>query len=116
MSETAATAIPPFLFTGPELYDLIMGGIEPDLTAENMEKTKQAILDVTPEQRAEMAKRYDLAFAEYDKQAEDYQREWNEQFKQYKRNSMQQLEAQVQAAEGDLTSLESAMAAVTPSK
>lgn len=101
----------PFLFTGPELYDLIMGGIEPDLTADNMERTKQSILDATPEARAEMAKRYDLAFTEYDKQAEEYQREWNEQFKQYKRRSMRELEAQVQAAEGDLTSLESAMAA-----
>lgn len=107
MSDAATPATLPFLFTGPELYDLIMGEIEPDLTAENIEKTKHAILSVTPEKRSEMAKRYDLAFQEYDKRAEEYQRQWNEQFKLYKHASMRELEAQVQAADGNtLSSLE----------
>ena len=99
MPNQAPVATMPFLLTGPELYDLIMSGIEPDLMVEHMERTKQAILDATPEKRAEMGRRYDLAFAKYDVRATEHQEQWMEQFRQYKRTSMQQLEAQVRAAD-----------------
>jgi hypothetical protein len=53
-----------------QIYDLIMGGIEPDLTTDMLPLLDDIYADETEEQRAARARWYDSAF---DLFAEDYQ-------------------------------------------
>ncbi len=85
----------PSLLSGPELYDAVMDGIEPDLTTENLEDTKEMILQASPEQRVEMAARYEQAYRMFDEKAKEYEKRWMEQFRAYKHAAMHTLEGQL---------------------
>lgn len=101
---------PPPVLTGRELYDSIMGGIEPDLLSSNFPFAPDAFKGETPEQRAARAKRYNAAFQEYDRRFAKYQDDWNEQLRTYKRHAMEYIEQGAATKEGDqLASLESSL-------
>lgn len=77
---------------GPAVYDRIMGEIEPMLTSANLEATKAKVLAASPEERAEMATRFDLAFQEYDREVAEELKVWEEQFLAYRRASRKFVE------------------------
>ena len=104
-SQSQTKGVP--LISGSDLYDTIMGAIEPDLTSANLETTKQRVLDATLDERKEMATRYSDAFVEYDKRVGEHEKEWAKSFHTYKRQSLVSSEAFLGSEEKDmLTSLE----------
>lgn len=54
--------------TGTQIYDGIMAKIEPELTTTQLPKLEEKYRDESPEDRQVRMARYDVAFAEYDKQ------------------------------------------------
>ncbi len=98
------------LVSGTDLYDTIMGKIEPDLLSHNLERTKNFVLTADLEERKEMATRYEAAFAEYDRQFAAYEKNWEKRFSAYKSQSMQSLEKKMKGGEQDrLSSIEKDM-------
>lgn len=83
---------PPPVLTGKELYDSIMGGIEPELLSVNFPIAPDAFKSETPKQRTERAKRYQAAFEEYDRRFAKHHSDWNEQLRIYKRHAMEYIE------------------------
>lgn len=59
---------PPAIPSGEEIYDQIMGKIEPELMTAVLPTLKEKYKDETPEAAKVRAQRYQVAFAEYDKQ------------------------------------------------
>lgn len=77
-------ALPPTLPAGGrELYDQIMGGIEPELTSAQLPLLTDRYKDETPEARSARAARFKKAFAEYQKQFNEYTVKWEEQMRHY---------------------------------
>jgi len=54
--------------TGTQIYDGIMGKIEPELTTAMLETLEEKYRDESTEEHQMRMARYDVAFAEYDKQ------------------------------------------------
>ncbi len=100
--------------SGDELYDSIMGSIEPDLLLSNM---PQVVLDMehdTQEAKADRLARYNFAFAEYDRRLAEHKREWDKAYNDYKRASMESLTGFLQAADKDrMTDIEHQLDAST---
>ncbi len=65
-------ALPPMPVDGAEVYDQIMGAIEPDLTNAQRPLLIEKYKDETPEQTQVRMERYNQAFAEYEKQYKAY--------------------------------------------
>jgi hypothetical protein len=116
MTDTHMTAgippTPPPVLRGQELYDLIMGQIEPDLLSVNVDGLAARYVQQTPEERSERAQRYRNAFSEYERRLTEYQRQWDEQLRTYKRLAIAYIEHQAQSGEvTDLQSIESSLLA-----
>ena len=90
---------PPPLMSGDELYDSIMGSIEPDLLLSNMPQVVLAMEHDSEEAKAERIERYNRAFAEYDRRLKEHKEDWDRAYGQYRRASMENLHAFVSAAE-----------------
>ena len=104
----------PALLSGPELYDAIMDAIESDLTTENLEDTKEMILQASPEGRAEMAARYERAYTEFDVKSKEYEKRWMKQFHAYKHAAMQAVEQEShEADDASVLSIEASMNSAT---
>lgn len=91
----------PPLMSGDELYDSIMGSIEPDLLISNM---PQVVLDMehdTQEVKTERIERYNRAFAEYDRRLAEHKQDWDKAYTEYKRASMESLSGFLNAADKD---------------
>jgi len=91
----------PPLMSGDELYDSIMGSIEPDLLISNM---PQVVLDMehdTQEVKTERIERYNRAFAEYDRRLARHKQDWDTAYNDYKRASMESLTGFLNAADKD---------------
>lgn len=90
---------PPPLMSGDELYDSIMGSIEPDLLLSNM---PQVVLDMehdSAEAKTERIERYNRAFAEYDRRLKEHKEDWDKAYGQYRRASMESLSGFLNAAD-----------------
>lgn len=100
--------------SGDELYDSIMGSIEPDLLLANM---PQVVLDMehdTKDAKAERIERYNRAFAEYDRRLAEHKRDWDKSYNAYKRASMESLSGFLNAADKDrMTDIERQLDAST---
>jgi len=100
--------------SGDELYDSIMGSIEPDLLLSNM---PQVVLDMehdTKDMKTERIERYNRAFAEYDRRLAEHKRDWDKSYNQYRRASMESLTGFLQAADKDrMTDIERQLDAST---
>ena len=112
MQHTQKTARP-VVPTGQELYDSIMGHIEPDLTTESLKTLAQKYEGETPEQTATRKRRYDLAFERYDQAYADYVETLHAQAHRYRRQSFDQAELKNREQEGSI--LDSLQQAISPS-
>lgn len=101
----------PPLLSGDELYDMLMGSIEPELTTAAIEKLPAQYANETPANRKERADRYARAFAEYDRRYSEYQSRWSIQYADYKRQALASLENDERADEAsvDLANIEAQM-------
>lgn len=109
-STLSAGITPPPILSGTELYDSIMGEIEPELLSANLPLLKEAYTNEAPDERAARAARYEAAYAEYDVRFAKNCADWNEQLHAYKRHALRNVESHVQNAEAvELTSIESSL-------
>jgi hypothetical protein len=83
---------PPDILSGSEIYDHIMGEIEPELVIAELSHIAERTKAETPEQRKARAERYTKAFAEYDTRFKQYAHEWNRSFQHYRSFSFHTLE------------------------
>lgn len=84
---------PPPILGGRELYDAIMGQIEPELTTAGLATLDQLYADETPEQKKQRAARYNAAFAEYEKRFKQYNTDWLGQFTAFQRQALASVES-----------------------
>lgn len=99
--------------SGQEIYDTIMAGIDPELTTAGLETLDTKYATETEDEKAARAARYDIAFAEYDKQFQLYNDQWMETLRTYKRTAIASLEKENRESEekAALDSIESSLAA-----
>jgi hypothetical protein len=93
---------PPAIPTGQELYDALMGHIEPELTTEGQETLAEKYKGETPEEQEERKKRYELAFERYEQAYQDYIQTLQAQVERYRRNSFQHVELEDRVEEEGL--------------
>ena len=102
-------AMPPVL-TGDEIYNSLMGQIEPELLIAVMPTLEEKYKNEMPEQAKERAARYQKAFDAYDQKFEEYKRNWQEQWGKYKRQAMRGAEEKNRTEEtNDLSAVEAAI-------
>ncbi len=89
---TQDTAAPPHIPTGQELYDALMGNIEPELTSQGSLALEQTYQNETPEDREQRLNRYDLAFDRYEQAETEYLAMLQEQVNRYKREASTRAE------------------------
>lgn len=93
--------------SGPELYDRIMAGIEPELMSGSVGGLRAKYADETPEEKEARGKRYAKAYAEYDTQYAQYQLKRDSSMLRYKSQALQSLEASSkQVEESEMSDLE----------
>ena len=78
--------------TGDELYNMLMGGIEPDLTTDQLPLLDQKYQGEIPEQAKIRAERYEKAFAEYDRQLAAYLAHLEAKVREYQATARKSLE------------------------
>ena len=101
-ASTQRPAIP----TGQELYDAIMGHIEPELTTASLQVLAEKYADETPEERANRKQQYECAFAQYDQAYEGYIQTLQAQVDRHRRHSFTEVELEDrQEEEGFLKTL-----------
>ncbi|MBI3331899.1 hypothetical protein HYZ99_02980 [Candidatus Peregrinibacteria bacterium] len=91
----------PVIPTGQELFDVIMGQIEPELTTEGVKTLDQKYQNETAEGLMERKKRYDLAFERYDQAYEGYVGTLQAQMQRYRKHSFNQAEMEDRQSEGN---------------
>lgn len=105
-----ATPVFPTIPTGEELYNALMSKIEPDLVTSVLPTLDAKYKGESKEDAAARAKRYEAAFAEYEKQLKAYVAGLQGQVHQYKRAAIQSAEKDERTKEGtELNSLEQAI-------
>ncbi len=85
--------------SGDDLYEMIMGSIEPDLLLTNMPKVVMDMEHDSQAAKTERLSRYNHAFAEYDRRLAEHKREWDKSYNIYRRASMESLTGFLQAAD-----------------
>ncbi len=84
----------PLVFpTGTEVYDALMGAIDPELLSANLEHLDDAYASETQEARKVRYERYSDAFAKYDQAFAVWQTELQKTVHAYRRTAMQSAEA-----------------------
>jgi hypothetical protein len=84
---------PPKIPTAEELYDQIMGGIEPELMRANLEKLDALyVADSTKEKKEARAKKYEEAFEKFYKKVEEYVEDLYGKAKKYYNSSLKTIE------------------------
>ena len=82
----------PPIMEGDELYDLLMGKIEPDLTTKNLPGLKEKYKGESKADAASRSERYQKAFEEYEKHLQEYGSKWNAQLHSYKETAIASIE------------------------
>ncbi len=105
----------PLLQSGSDLYEAIMGSIEPDLLLSNMPQVILEMQHDTDERKAERAERYSKAFAEYDRRLTEHKKSWDAAYNAYRHSSMESLTRFLQAADTEhMTDIEKQLDDSTP--
>lgn len=86
-----STKTPPPILTSDELYDSIMGRIEPELVTANQELVDELIKYDTSEERKERAARYERAFKTFEEEFKKEQAAWDQSFHAYKQSVLATL-------------------------
>lgn len=103
---------PPAIPSGEEIYDRIMGQIEPELVTAVLPTLKEKYKDETQEEAKVRAVRYQKAFAEYDKQYAAYLQSQEGALRSYQMNLGRAVENVARSDEAPhLGDLESAISA-----
>lgn len=97
-----STPIAPVLPSGRQIYDTIMGGIEPELVSSTIDELNERYKDEPPAQKAERKARYEAAFAEYDVRYKAYIHQLGEQVHEYRRASLRSTEERDRRQEDDV--------------
>lgn len=99
---------PPKVLSGEEVYDMIMGQIEPELTKAQMPLLEEKYKDESPEDRKKRQERYQKAFIEYDKRYSQYQLTMSSSLRVYRHDVMANAEVVANdAQQGSLSDIES---------
>src|SRR3989344_4069342 len=98
MTEPQTYTIP----TGQELYDSLMGHIEPDLTSEGLKVLDQKYANETPVQTTERKKKYELAFERYEQAYQGYIETLHAQATRYRKESFSKVELEHRGKEAGL--------------
>ena len=99
---------PPKIPSGQEIYDSIMQKIEPELVSAVIPTLKEKYKDETPEAKEARKKRYNNAFAKYQKEFKAYMEKIHEESHKYVLDLRNSMEEKSRAKEEDeLSSLES---------
>lgn len=96
---TGVFPVPPVIPSGEEVYDSIMGGIEPELVTTVLPTLKEKYKDETPAAAKARAERYEKAFAEYDKRYAQYIASQQQGIQTYEKQFMQGVQKVAAAAE-----------------
>ncbi len=97
--------------SGDELYNSLMQKIEPELTTDQLPQLEARYKQETADQSKERARRYEKAFAEYDRQLEEYMSGLRTKLHAHQRIAMSSAELGARAEEEDaLTAIESSIA------
>lgn len=83
---------PPAIPTGQELFDALMGHIEPELVSSQTKTLEKTYKDETPAEHATRMKRYDLAFERYDTAYREYMATLEAQVGRYRRSALEHAE------------------------
>lgn len=83
---------PPRIPTGQEIFDAIMGHIEPELTSAGVQALPGLYKNETPEQKGIRQKRYELAIERYEQAYEGYIATLHAQVKRYASESYRHVE------------------------
>jgi hypothetical protein len=84
---------------GPDLYDQLMGPIEPELTSQELPGLTAKYAQETQAQSAARAERYEKAFEAYQKQLNVFLEGMNRNAQHYQRTAMATTEKQDRTAE-----------------
>ena len=93
---------PPKIPTGQEVYDAIMGYIDPDLTTEGLKMLDQKYKGETPADFEARKKRYVLAYERYEQAYQGYMETLHAQVTRFHRDSVQKLELDDREQETDI--------------
>ena len=86
--------VPPKIPTGQEVFDAIMGHIEPELTSEGTKMLDERYKNETPEELDTRKKRYVLAYERYEQAYEGYIETLHAQVMRYRHESIVQVEVE----------------------
>ncbi len=98
----SAALLPPRIPTGKEIYDAIMGGIEPELTTEGVKLVTEKYKNETPADRDLRKHRYELALERYEEAYEGYMATLHSQVLRYRKSSFDEVEVSDRRQEGGL--------------
>jgi hypothetical protein len=114
---TPAAGTPAITFpTGQQIYDTIMGWIEPDLVTAALPLVAEKYKNETPQEKKERTDRYALAYEAYDKVYAVWSQRLGAAVAAYRRAALQGAEQESTTEEsGILSQLESSMTTTLPS-
>ena len=98
-TQNPTSLIPPVIPTGQEIFDAIMGQIEPELTTEGIKTLAEKYKNETPANEYERRKRYALAYERYEKAYDETMATLHTQVDRYRRSSFSQVEQEDRANE-----------------
>jgi hypothetical protein len=88
----ASVILPPKVPTGQEIFDAIMGHIEPELTSEGLKTIPAKYKGESREDLQRRKQRYELAFERYEQAYEGYMQTLHSQVARYRRESFTNAE------------------------
>jgi len=105
-----STITPPYVPTPEELYDFLMGSIEPELTLASIPGLKEKYAaEAKPEKQARM-ERYKKAYAMYEQALAVYKKDLEQRTSTYRKEAFDSSEERTEEQEEDkLTDLEASI-------
>lgn len=76
-----------------DIYDMLMGEIEPDLVRNQIPLLGEKYKNETPEEKEQRSRRYLAAFEKFDAALKEYFRKYEEGIQRYKRNAAAYIES-----------------------
>lgn len=112
--QDGAMPSPPQVLGGTEIYDQIMGQIEPELTSAQRPLLPEKYKNETPEAAKARAERYSKALAEYEKQYQEYVTGMDSKVRSFGTSVMRSVESGVRKGEeSDLNNLEQSISSIS---
>lgn len=97
---TVTLPAPPVIPSGQEIYDLLMGPIEPELLSTSLPTLNEKYKDETPEEAETRKNRYNAAFAKYHEAEKACFADLEEKVRSYEREALRSVEEASRKDEG----------------